>query len=189
MGFTATWTAFAANSCDGNVEARLSKMEKEIADIKALLGQNPAPVNPPSQTPVACSSINLRTAKLHVKCTTSKGAVFERVSRDNFGEAWRGPDGWVWSDRLGSETQDRAIGLCRNIGAELPLRADFERGEANGFREVLPNMKINFAEERYFWTSSNLPSSDDNAYLFNGGSGIMTDNFLENKEDVRCVER
>src|SRR5262249_47071098 len=110
MGFMATGTAAAANSCGDNVEARLPKVEQDIADIKALLGQQ---ATSPVQTLVACSSINLRTAQLHVKCTTSEGSVFERVSRDNFGEAWKGPDGVIWSDRVGSSNQYDAVNTCK----------------------------------------------------------------------------
>lgn len=180
VSFMATGSAIAQNSCGDNVEARLSKVERDIAHIKALLGQNPAPVNPPAQTPVACGSINLRTAQLHVKCTTSKGAVYERVSRDNFGEAWKGPDGVIWSDLVGQGSQDSVANTCKNLGGTLPERADFERGEANGFREVLPNMK-----DQWFWSSSVNPS----ASVFFGNNGVIYDGSRNGYYSVLCVGR
>ncbi len=94
----------------------------------------------PDQAPVACSSINPRTAKLHDKCTTSKGAIYERVSRDHFGEAWKGPDGLVWSDRVGNYTQSNAAEICKKLDGTPPSKADFERSEGYGLREVLSNM-------------------------------------------------
>ena len=141
--------------------------------------------------PTACSSINLRIAPLGMKCKTSKGghdgkgAIFERVSRDNFGEAWKGPDGVIWSDRTGSDTQFNAVYACENLGGELPSRANFERGEANGFREVLPNMK-----DHWFWSSSVNPSDPYYGNYFSGNYGDIGDTSRNNgKFSVRCVGR
>lgn len=186
IGVIAQLVAFAAfaeeKAGENNVEARLSKVEKDIADIKALLDQNPPPVNPPNQAPVACSSINLRTAQLNVKCRTSKGSVYERVSRDNFGEAWKGPDGLIWSDFVAHDTHN-AGEICKNQGGTFPSRDDFKRGEVNGFREVLPNMK-----DRIFWSSSVAPYVHY-FYYFDGNVGDFGYGFVDDYASVRCVGR
>lgn len=159
-------------------------------------------IKPQPPTPEACDSVNLRTAQIHVKCITSKGSIYERVSRDNFGEAWKGPDGFIWSDRVGNDTQYDAVKTCRNLGGKLPDRAAFERGESYGFREVLPNMKDRYFwssevdwtsspdPERVFWRSSaDLSFSPDPAfgYTFSGNYGIITHGRRLHYYTVRCI--
>ncbi|MCM2279067.1 MAG: hypothetical protein NDJ89_13410 [Oligoflexia bacterium] len=183
--FMATGNAAAAGTCANNGETRLSGVEKDMADISTLLGSTPSPASPSSRKPAPCGSIDLRTkAQLHVKCMTSKGAIFERVSRDHFGEAWKGPDGVIWSDRVGSDKQPDAMATCRNLGGELPSKEDFARGEAQGFREVLPQM-----EKHVFWSSSFLSNSSEIAYFFNGGNGTFNSYFDSLYFSVRCVGR
>jgi hypothetical protein len=137
-----------------------------------------------TETP-ACSSINLRTAQIGAKCLTFKGALFERVSFNNFGEAWKGPDGLTWSDLLFyMDTQYNAISTCKDLGGTLPSRADFERGEINGFRWVLPNMK-----DHAFWSSSVNPFVSDFADYFIGNYGSFYSDYRELVGSIRCVRR
>jgi hypothetical protein len=175
--------AVAASSCS-SIQEEVTKLREENAKLKATLGQNLAPVTPSSPQPVDCGSIDLRTAQIHVKCMTSKGTVFERVSRDNFGEAWKGPDGLIWSDRIGSNSQNYAMEMCKYLGGALPSRADLERGEAFGFREVLPRMK-----DQWYWSSSLNPVNSCYAASLHGNSGDIIHDHLENKFSFRCVGR
>lgn len=133
-----------------------------------------------------CSSLNLRAAPVGVKCTTSEGASYERVFREDFGESWMGPDGLVWSDVVGRGSQKDAVEICKNIGGELPSRAEFERGESNDFRKVLPSM-----EEYSYWSSLVRPGvSGYYASVLVGRNG--THRFVDVRYDnhsVRCVAR
>ncbi|MGZ3768263.1 MAG: hypothetical protein ACXVCP_15920 [Bdellovibrio sp.] len=54
----------------------------------------------------ACDKIfpDLRSAPIGSKCRTTKGAIFERVFKDGFGEAWKDPDGRIWSDMIGGNS-------------------------------------------------------------------------------------
>ena len=151
-----------------------------------------------SSIPVACSSINLRMAELHVKCTTSKGTVFERVSRRNFSEAWKGPDGLIWSDCVGGSPEDvcgarynqyNAVKFCEKLGGRLPSRADFELGETNGLREVLPHIN-----NYYFWSSSGASADyTGSGYVYHRYLGEDTAyvyyEYISLAEAARCVRR
>lgn len=144
-------------------------------------------------------------AKIGQQCRTSVGAIFERVEKQNFGEAWKLivstkktmiDRGLIYSDRLPwtysnkieshlFETQ--AWEACKNKGGYLPSKEEFERGQENGFREILPNMID------AFWTSSVLYTQDPEGavYAFNG-SGFLPSStayyrYLE--FSVRCVGR
>lgn len=103
--------------------------------------------------PPSCndSSINLRTVEVGFRCVTSKGATFTRIEREFFGEAWKDSDGVIWSDIVGvgndSNVAD-AKAICEKFDAVLPNNRHFERGEAMGFREVLPNV-----ENKIFWSA------------------------------------
>jgi len=90
----------------------------------------------------SCESLNLRKVPVGTKCVTSKGAVYQRVARAYFGEAWQGPDGVTWSDSFGRTTDYQVShDRCLSIGARLPTVDDFNRGHVSGFLEVLPKMK------------------------------------------------
>lgn len=133
------------------------------------------------QRPVDCLSINVNTAPIGTKCETSAGAIFERVERANFGVAWKGPDGLVWSDIVGNEHQLDAINLCRTvIGGRLPTRGDFEKGEMNGFREALPEMG-HYSQ----WTSTSL--SGGLGWQFYSGMGEFSARHSVLNAYVRCV--
>lgn len=136
----------------------------------------------------ACSEKSetyLRMVTPGFKCRTTNGAIYERVTRDNFGEAWKGPDGLIYSDFIGKYSQYDAIEICKNLGSTLPSQADFDHGEANGFREVLPTMK-----NRWYWSSSVPPGDSGYAYYLIGHDGGT--NNPDNRYStysVRCVAR
>ena len=171
----------ADDSCKGH-ESRITDLEKNVAELEEIIRQMPIP---PVQIK-ACndSSTSLRSVAVGFKCRTSKGAIYERVARDNFGESWKDSDGLIWSDYIGSHSQYDAVSSCRRLSGTLPAPADFKRGEANGFREVLPNMK-----DRWFWSSSVRPNNSYYAYGFDGGSGGGGYGDRVSNFSVRCVGR
>ncbi len=171
----------ADDSCKGH-ESRITDLEKKVAELEEIIRQTPIP---PVQIK-ACndSSTNLRSVVVGFKCRTSKGAIYERVARANFGESWKDSDGLIWSDYIGSHSQYDAVSLCQRLSGTLPARADFERGEANGFREVLPNMK-----DRWFWSSSVRPNYSAYAYDFNGDIGYIAYYNRDSNYAVRCAGR
>jgi hypothetical protein len=131
--------------------------------------------------------IDLRTVDVGFKCRNTKGKIYERVAKANFGEAWKGPDGLIWSDIVDHDTLYDAFGICKKLGGKLPTREDFELGEANGFRKVLPNMK-----DQWYWSSSPHPVSDDIPYEFNGNGGddnVISGHTTSQLDAIRCVAR
>lgn len=131
-------------------------------------------------------------ATLGFRCQTSSGALFERVQKQGFGEAWMGPDHLIWSDFLDKfrpetptysffNVQD-AISACEAIHGRLPTRKELIDNSANQIIEVLPHMK-----GLIFW-SSTLETRDKMAYYFLDGSygtvGFELPNF---EEAARCV--
>jgi len=143
---------------------------------------------PPEQLAVACSSIDPRKAPIHFKCSTSKGVNFERVSRDNFGEAWEdNTDGTIWSAEVGSATQIKAIEMCKALGGLLPSRQDYESGDAHGFFHEIVFQQYNpYQDYRFYWTSS---AKDGFAPLFSVGekeSGFVGGSLREGGL-VRCI--
>lgn len=131
----------------------------------------------------ACGGLNLRTSPVGTKCRTSKGAIFERVSRLNFGEAWRGPDGIIWSDVIGRKNHRDAFETCtEELGAFFPAQVAFENGESFGFREVLPGFS-----GRKFWVGT---SNYVDAPVFFGDYGTFLDSYDPLKElDFRCAAK
>lgn len=167
LAMTAASAAYADGGSCGNQESRISELEKRVLELEAMVKAAPVP----AVKIKACndSKIDLRTVASGFKCRTSKGAIYERVARVNFGEAWKGPDGLIYGDFIGERNQYKAFESCKNLGGELPSQADFERGEANGFREVLPNMK-----DRWFWSSSVYSNNHASGCSFNGYDGAIT---------------
>ncbi len=172
------------------LEAGQAEMQKTLNTILDRLDQIPPapPVEPPIEQ-VACSELSAKQrTTINQVCVTSKGAKFKRVAMEGFGEAWMGPTGengkqQIWSDRIGRANQYDAIDNCKAIAGSLPSKDDFIRGEANGIREVLPNMKY-----RWFWSSSLHPGYSDYAYVFNGDYGDVDDHIRSySGYFVRCV--
>lgn len=134
-----------------------------------------------------CRKFNLHGVKPGFRCRTSIGSVFERVVRENFKEAWKGPDGLIWSDYIGVYTQPDGIKICTTLGGELPLRTDFERGELDHFSEVLPTIT-----EKWFWTQSFRSRSPDMAFYYtnNEGDGGKIEVALTTIPlSIRCISR
>ncbi len=156
-----------------------------------------AVVAPSAQPVVPCSTLDRsKPIQIGVKCMTSRAAIFERVSRVSFGEAWKGPDGLVWSDLVDQNTYDQAVYNCKNLNGRLPTRFDFQRGELNGFREVLPNMTIRASDQDWnwlvtpwFWSSTVLPDDSSSAYTFFTADGMIGRYFMSREGiiSIRCV--
>ena len=163
------------------LEAGQAEILETLKAIQDRLDQTP-PAPPVEQ--VACSKLTAeQRSDLRTVCVTSKGAKFKRVEKKYFGEAWQDEAGMIWSDRIGSGNHYDVIDNCKAIAGRLPSKGDFIRGEVNGIREVLPNMK-----DRWFWSSSVHPYYSDYACYFFGGSGggIFNDGRYDGLS-VRCV--
>ena len=137
---------------------------------------------------MTCSELTEeQRSDLRTVCVTKKGAKFKRVQRTNFGKAWQDEAGMIWSDRIGRANHYYAIENCKAIHGKLPSRDDFIRAEANGIREVMPNMK-----DHWFWCSSVHPNVSAFAYFFgydgnDGNSDDVSHGTLGNLRSVRCV--
>lgn len=141
-----------------------------------------------------CASTDLRKASPHFICSSSTGAIFERVEGGNFGESWKGPDDLIWSDRILEDKYPydhdhyEAINICRDLGGRLPTLEEFVRAEENGFREILPNIK------NIFWlgTLERVDPKDAifaRAYVFNGDTGGVALDRRNDLKSFRCVRR
>lgn len=138
---------FAGEPCR-DLRARLAELERQVAELHATLAR--------MEGPAECADplIDLRKVPVGFRCRTSKGAIFERVARGGFGEAWRDPDGKIWSDEVSeSSSQPESAKLCKKRGGTLPSRKDFERAHALGFRQVLPH------SDGWYWTSTTFALS------------------------------
>jgi hypothetical protein len=154
-------------------EYLINQMVKKLA-VKSL----------PTTSLTACTSINTSTVPVGTQCSTSKGAVYERVSRDGFGVAWKGPDGVTWGDVIGTAAQYDAEESCDDLGGKLPRKADFEHGLANGFFEVLPN-----SYGRFFWTSTSTGDKFAIALDTRYNPTNFGDLTKHLKEFYRCIAR
>lgn len=185
---------YGAN-CENKIESPISTIDKNVSEISATLETQKGSFE--EEMPISCSSINLREAEINVKCITSKGAIYQRVSKDKFGEAWKGEDGIIWSDIVGTSSFYNANNVCTKIGGRLPSREDFEKGESKGFREVLPNIvKIPFETPKpfIFWTSTKseeLQNGLKYPLVFNGTNKdvYFAGYYDASVEMVRCVSR
>jgi hypothetical protein len=120
-----------------------------------------------AQAIAACRLLNSAQVPVGTKCVTSKGAVFERVSREYFNNAWKGPDGLVWSSMIvDNSTQFGAISICKALNASLPSMEDFVRGNVIGLQEVVTSM-----QKYNFWSFSIAAEDAEDAYVFHGPDG------------------
>jgi hypothetical protein len=142
--------------------------------------------------------VNLRRVPAGFRCRTSKGKIFERVSRSDFGEAWRDSTGVIWSDLLGEASNDgpiqsllvvnsEATRICSSAGGTLPTRAEFESGLRQGFEEVLPNLETK--QDRWYWSRSAHPSDPDSGFYYSSYYGDIFAVFRDYSGSVRCVAR
>lgn len=188
-GVLVTGIARADGSCS-DLQARMTELEKTVAELKAAIAQAPLPKN---------------------SFRTSTGAVFQIVSREGFGRAIKAPDGTIWSeyqgnfdnigkDKDGIVTDSAATRACAKIGGSLPTKQDFEKLKANfdldqngyltqqgrkDMNKVFPDMK-----DRFFWSSSVHPYGANYASFFNGYDGAF--GYVSrsyNDGSVRCVGR
>ena len=167
------------------LEARVADLEKRLADAEVRLNQ----AKIPAAVLASCadSVASLPKAPEGFKCKTSAGAIFTRVAQNQFGEAWKGPDGTVWGATInGSFKEDEAVDQCTNSSGSLPTQeSNFERGEANGIREVLPGLK-----GQIFWSSTQGPGGDDYSFAdYNGGDEPIDFAIPNSTLSVRCVAR
>jgi hypothetical protein len=140
--------------------------------------------------------------------TTSVGATFECVKHRKFGEAWRDPDGIVWSRNLGAFTNtgpiqngiinSDATRVCSIIGSHLPTKAEYEKFqsffeyERNVITRVgkgdLLNLFPDYLDNN-FWSSSVLAGNDNFAWGINGINGGMGTGHRNYYFLVRCISR
>jgi hypothetical protein len=121
------------------------------------------------------------------KCITSKFAIYERVSKPGFGEAWRGPDGVTWGERVTEGNIYSGQRVCTQLNGELPKSDDALRGEAFGFREILPNMMRTPAQGEAYWLNSQ--PTYPCAFYGNSGKINCSDNLVFVDFSIRCVSR
>lgn len=72
----------------GNQKGQFADLEKREADlgkIAQLRMSQPVKIEDCSDR-----SVDLRSAAVGFRCRTSKDAIFERVAKNGFGEAWKG---------------------------------------------------------------------------------------------------
>jgi hypothetical protein len=125
----------------------------------------------------ACTQfdLDLRAQGTGFKCQTKKGKIFERVSRNGFGEAWKAPDGTVWSDIITFATTgagvnhsisfDDAKKRCSDMQSRLPSPGDMQNAYTSGFLEVDPAGSAGLR----WWTST---TSTGTALVAGGQGGI-----------------
>jgi hypothetical protein len=173
----------STNNVDVQVSAlsrQGSSLEKDFSSVRAAVDRNASEA--PGGKAVSCNSIDVRAAQVGTKCLTGKGAIFERVKRTGWGEAWKGPDDLIWSDMIGEGDFNKAEESCKKLGGRVPSAKDFSRGDLNGIRELLPKMK-GFV----YWSSSPHPDLADYAFAFYGSSGDINRYFRNSDNSVRCV--
>lgn len=128
---------------------------------------------------------NLREVAVGSVVRTSKGTLFELISRDERGkEIWLDKtSGIIWGDA--EDDKYNHHDAVEKFGDKLPTKEEFEIAEEHGFREVLPNIRGN-----WFWSGSVNPVNASYAYFFNGGYGVVGGGDRSvNSGSVRCVSR
>jgi hypothetical protein len=134
---------------------------------------------------LSCGALDTRTSPVGLKCMTTDGSVYERVSVSGFGMGWKAPNGLVWSGRLAFRVDyNTAADLCDQLGGEIPSRNDFMLGQVHGLREVLQ-------ETKYFnqWTSTTC--GDEASYMTgtDGGPDVECEYRSNQSASVRCIKR
>jgi hypothetical protein len=141
--------------------------------------------------PVQCRRLEWDEKGIPVgkSCMTDAGSVYTRVERVGFGEAWRGPDGLIWSDiLLPSANPFNAAAICSKLGGRLPTVREVKVARLNGYPDILERTSRSLNG----WTSDAPPKdivSDAGmavAYFFNSYREIEADSVLLH-HPVRCV--
>ncbi len=145
----------------------------------------------------SCQELDFEKTEVGDRCKTSKGYVFELVSKpDAHRETWKGPDGILWGDLIPSTETNEAFGrviarnvrpvsglhiTCQNQNMIVPTADHFKKGEKQGIREVLPNIKGNF-----FWTSTNV-GLNHGRRVYVGDTGKLSFTGINTTAQLRCV--
>jgi hypothetical protein len=124
---------------------------------------------------------NLREAAVGTIVITSKGFVFERVSKDQWKDLTTGLK-WFYPEEK-RMIHHQAVETYSTDDKRLPTKGEFEIAEEHGFREVLE------IDSGWFWSSSVNPSNTYYAYVFFVGyyGGIGFDSRDFNVDSVVCV--
>lgn len=129
-----------------------------------------------------CGTVDLRAAPVGFKCSIENFWVYERVDRQGFGEAWKAPNGLIWSDRIRTASQVGGETICAQLGAALPSRDDMHSCSVNARYQILPN----FNGDHYWTTFKDF----FNAEAHNCKGGVIVANINNDRCcAVRCVTR
>lgn len=197
----ATGSARADTGC-APTGSGVSQLEEQVKQLTA------AAANDGLGGVHVCIKYDLSQVPTGFKCRTTEGCkdnlgcVYEKLSHSAFGESWKDPDGLIWSDiargafsnegnpandKNGEITDSEAAKLCADAKGRLPTKAEFEHGESQAFREVLPNM-TNGGVGNWFASATVDPNDSRYTYFFGGRSGHMVRDKREGSVvRVRCV--
>lgn len=138
------------------------------------------------------------------RIAVNTGAIFTRdTSNSKLGEAYRDPSGLIWGSVISYDMpQFYAVKACKDIGARLPTREEFQslrkylgRDSAKGYSpltvdgrmDVLPGLGDGWLKH-WFWSSSLYAPDHYYAYGFDGTNGeIEYDSSTYSYSAVRCV--
>lgn len=136
--------------------------------------------------------------------TSRTGAVFMRdASNSALGEAYKDQLGLIWGSPVMAQgevsrmSQYDADKYCKDIGARLPTKEDFEQlanflgeGTANGYGPYLADNKTDLLpglSGNNFWSSSIEANKYETAHVFISKDGLVAWDFREKSTAVRCV--
>ncbi|MBI2646840.1 MAG: hypothetical protein HYW85_07440 [Deltaproteobacteria bacterium] len=156
-------------------------------------GENPKPKN---TVCINDPSMDLREAPIGFTCITENDAVFERVKRKFFGEAWKDHDtGLIWSDLVGETWGcNKGVKVCETLEARLPTQIEVQRASASGLLKALPNvhvMKRDYSLRSYWWYNPPTRSWFSHPSCGTYSDTTISGNYYEftwnDHESVRCV--
>jgi hypothetical protein len=113
----------------------------------------------PAPAPVALARCSEKGSdagrRVGFRCRAAAGQVFEWVHDSTFGNAWKSPDGILWTEDRGAHDRSAAASLCAESGGTLPEFLDYERNYLGGLSELfdLP-AKHRSSGAAGFWTKS-----------------------------------
>ncbi len=138
------------------------------------------------------------------KCKFIGGAIWERVDKPGFGEAWKDLEtGITWSENVGGATNSGqsngdlvidsdAVSACRAIGGELPSASDFVKGQDNYSTWILPQFAKSqtpkYRDESFTYWTKNVRPHDKIAIVFDAVNGYSA---IDRSKQalVRCISR
>jgi hypothetical protein len=111
------------------------------------------------------SKPDLRNVPIGTDVRTTKGFVWELVSRKEDLESWQDKDtGLTWTETDFSGDHHKAM---ERFPDSLPTKKEFEIAELHGIREI---MDMN---GKWFWSSSGNPNYSYVAFVFYGSFGAV----------------